>query len=124
MKRDMDLVRYILMTVEKADGGVQIDDLTVDGKWSLSMVAYHVELMKARGLVDAQVYHAGDTVVGGIVTALTWDGTDYLDAVRDDAVWKRTKDVVRKSVGSTTLDVIKQAAVMVATSAIKSSLGL
>lgn len=124
MKRDMDLVRHVLMTVERAESEVQIDGLVVDGKWHLAMVAYHVELMSAQGLVDAQVYHAGDAVVGGAVTALTWDGADYLDAIRDDAVWRRTKDVVRKSVGSTTMDVIKQAAVMVATSAIKSSLGL
>lgn len=50
-------------------------------------------------------------------------GCDYLDAVRDDRVWSRTKKVAREAVGDTTLSTIKQAASMVAVQLIKANLG-
>ena len=63
-------------------------------------------------------------VGGGFVRALTWDGCDYLDAIRDDGVWAKTKKLVREAVGSTTMAVIKDAACMVATQAIRARLGI
>ena len=44
MKRDMDLVRHILLEAESADDDVQLQELTC-GDWTLEMVGYHVELM-------------------------------------------------------------------------------
>ena len=124
MKRDMDLVRCILTQVEGADGPVPLDALTC-GKWSVSEVAYHVRMMQAHGLLDATLregYHG--SVILGEVDALTWDGLDYLDAIRDDGVWQRTKKAVKEAAGSTTLAVIKDAACMVATQAIRNHLGI
>ena len=124
MKRDMDLVRHILVRTEQADGELDAVDL-VSGRWGFECVVYHVELLRAHGLIDADVTRdLSDYVVSCVVKALTWDGADYLDAIRDTSVWERTKRVVSESVGSTTLDVIKQAATMVAVNAIKAKLGL
>lgn len=51
MKRDLDLVRSILIYVEKADGPVDANDL-VDGANDFNKVSYHVMLMANRGLLD------------------------------------------------------------------------
>lgn len=124
MKRDMDLVRHILLEVESADDDVQLQELTC-GDWTLEMVGYHVELMCNHDLVDGVVHRTGSgRVGGGFVRALTWDGCDYLDAIRDDGVWAKTKKLVREAVGSTTMAVIKDAACMVATQAIRARLGI
>ena len=64
MKRDMDLVRHILLEVESADDDVQLQALTF-GDWTLEMVGYHVELMCSHDLVDGIVNMTGGGRVGG-----------------------------------------------------------
>ena len=124
MKRDMDLVRRILVEVEKADDRVSIESLECD-KYSLPTIGYHVELMSAHGLIDAKVNRSwGGDITDGYIKALTWSGCDYLDAIRDDGVWRRTKAVISEAVGDTTLPTIKEAASMVAIQLIKANLGV
>ena len=124
MKRDMDLVRHILIATEKAGEPVDLSDL-VKAPWDENAVAYHLELMEHHGLLDCNVRRDfGGDVVDATVCGLTWDGCDYLEAIRDRDVWAKTKKVLRETVGSTTMEVIKQTAVMVATSVIKAHLGI
>ena len=124
MKRDMDLVRLILIEAEKADSCIGIESLVCD-KYPLPVIGYHVELMSAHGLVDAKTSRDwGGNVVDGSIKALTWSGCDYLDAIRDDGVWRRTKAAVKEAVGDTTLSTIKEAASMVAIQLIKANLGV
>ena len=47
---------------------------------------------------------------GGSVTRLTWQGHDFLDAVRNESVWNSTKAKVGKAVGSASLEVIRAVA--------------
>ena len=54
MKRDMDLVREILIAVEEG----KFDDLEYDR----DRINLHVELMKEHGLVDAIVILSSDSV--------------------------------------------------------------
>ena len=124
MKRDMDLVRHILIETEQANEPIGLSDL-VKPQWNDNTVAYHIQFMEHHGLLDCKVRRDfGGDVLDATVDGLTWDGCDYLDAIRDADIWSKTKKVVREAVGSTTMEVIKQAAIMVATSAIKSHLGI
>ena len=55
--------------------------------------------------------------------ALTWDGHDFLDAIRSDTVWQEAKETVQAKgldIQSLTLDVVKSVCV----SAIKDLIGL
>lgn len=122
MRRDMDLVRHILMEVEAAPGVVALEELACD-EWDFNLVAYHVEMLAAHGLVDAKVTHFASGP-RGTVRALTWDGHDYLDAIRDVRVWSATKKRIKETVGSVTIDVIKQVASLVALEMIKASMGV
>ena len=91
----------------------------------MAAVGYHVELMEAYGLIDAAVQREwGGEVVSGSIKSLTWDGHDFLDAIRDEKVWNKTKQVVKETVGDTTLSTIKQVASMVALQLIKANLGI
>lgn len=120
----MDLIRSILIQVEAADDSRECGQLDFCGH-SQSEVYYHIELMQQRGLIDATIHKdwAGE-IISASISGLTWDGLDYLDAMRDDRVWSRAKKAIASTVGSTTFDVIKQACTMVATEMIKSGLGL
>lgn len=124
MRRDMDLVRSILMQAEEADGPLDIGDIEPRGH-TAEEVAYHVELMQQHGLVAATVKRAfGGTTLLCRVDALTWEGQDLLDAMRSDRVWARVRRAVTESVGTATLDVVKGACCAVAQRMVLDAAGL
>lgn len=124
MKRDLDLVRCILISVEKADGPIS-DVMLAKCCEDISRLAFHIELMQAHGLLTASVERDayGDPLsleVGG----LTWEGYDYLDAIRSPQVWNKAKDAISKAVGDTSLSIVKQTCTTVATGLIMTKLGM
>lgn len=122
MKRNMDLVRRILIETEEAESTYDAECFVCDA-YSYDEICYHVELMQAHGLIDAVIQKEwGGSVVVCKIKALTWDGCDYLDAIRDSGVWTRTKKVIKDTVGSTTISAIKEIAVMVAVQAVKAAI--
>ena len=120
----MDLVRFILIETEKADGRFGIERFVTEQR-TMELVGYHVELMQAHGLLDAAVQREwGGSVVAGSITALTWDGCDYLDAIRNDGIYQKTKEAVSEAVGATTMDLFKDVAVAIGKAVILSSIGM
>lgn len=111
MKRDLDLYRQILFIAEGIDPaepyltGVKIEG--VDDY----VLGEHVRLMKEAGLITAQLV---ETPEGGAkvyaLKRLLGPGHDFLDAVRSDTVWSRTKQRVSSTVGTATLEVVKAVA--------------
>lgn len=107
MKRDIDLVRSILMQVEGADGPLDMGDIEACGHTE-DELAYHIELMRERGLLSATIRRAcGGAVVSCRVDALTWDGRDMLDAMRSNRVWVRARRAIADSVGTATFEVVR-----------------
>lgn len=124
MKRDMDLVRSILMQVELADGPLDSAKITHDGHSDQELL-WHIDLLANHDLIDARVQRAyGSERIGAVIDGLTWDGLDMLDSMRSAVVWQRAKDAVKGSVGSTTLDVFKTVCCKVATDMIMQSISL
>ena len=131
MKRDLDIVRDILLQVEKSDGYLTINDLfdirdkQKDCKYTDKEIVYHVELLFAQGFIDGNIRRDmnGD-ITDSSIDGLTWDGADYLESMRDNRVWNKAKSTIKKAVGSTTFDVVKQTCTLVATQMIKSNLGI
>ena len=125
MKRDVDLVRSILIYVENAADEVDADEMATE-RWPIETVAYHVRLMAHHGLVDVS-RDAGDmngNTIELTVAGITWDGQDYLDSIREPKVWGRVKKALAGTVGSTTLDVVRQTASMVALAMVREGLGI
>jgi len=121
MKRDLDLMRDLLIQVEEA----LIDDnsryanpwrmFSSPGKLS-EVVNYHVRLLLERGLfypesikLDGQD-EAGRPAAKFLPDALTDQGHDFLGLIRDDSIWQKTKDKLVKISGSTALDVVGEIA--------------
>lgn len=77
MKRDLDLVRSILIYVENADCEVDADDMAAE-RWPIETVAYHARLMEHHGLFD--VSQAARDMNGNtielIVAGITRDGQE------------------------------------------------
>lgn len=108
MKRDMDLVRSILIAIEASDNDPSrwIKDLDLCGDHRPEEVTSHLLLLHEAGLIEGQVLNTLDGV-DYRVKRLTWEGHEFLDAARDDNLWKRGRDKVLKEVGALPFELLK-----------------
>jgi hypothetical protein len=58
---------------------------------------------KCRLLEAQDLCHMGPDGYVALPKRLTWNGHEFLDAVRDDEVWRRTKEGARKAGNAGTL---------------------
>ncbi len=85
-------------------------------------MSYHVELLEEAGLVYG---HMSKTISPGpsdfAAIRLTWEGHELLDAIKNDTIWKKTKESFVSKGLSMTFDLVKSVAVNIATEFLKSS---
>ncbi len=89
MKRDMDLVRMILLAVE-AGPALAPDRLEIQTYDDDEIIAYHLLIMGEAGLLIV----LDGTGLGGIDATpvrMTWAGHEFLELVRDDSRWRAVK---------------------------------
>ncbi len=120
MKRDIDLVRDILIAMEANAHGFFAQMPAIAGR-SDEEIGYHAHLMSQAGLITA----ADATSLDGaspsaIPLSITWAGHDFIDAARDDTIWNKSRSGVLSSRLSFTFDLLKEVLV----SAAKGPLGL
>ena len=86
MKRDWELIRQILITVENAAA----DDRISDNDLGCSEETFHYNaiLLSQAGLVQAMILPNLNTT---LIEGLTWEGHEFLDAIRDEATWQLIK---------------------------------
>lgn len=116
MKRDMELCRKILFAIEDEYVDTTIYDLKIVG-YSMEQVAYHCKILHDANLISdyGAQYADGHIWVFGI-GALTWEGHEYLDKIRQDTVWNKTKDVITQKGLPMAVDVIKEVATAIISS--------
>ncbi|HEX8523206.1 MAG TPA: DUF2513 domain-containing protein [Tepidisphaeraceae bacterium] len=90
MKRDMDLIRKILQQLEEHPAGNAPESVAVDGTDPL-VVGYHCALLVEAGLVDGAVQDNMGESPTATIHRLTWQGHEFLDASRSDALWNKVK---------------------------------
>lgn len=107
MKRDMDLVRNILLTLEAEPSGYAPQTINIDG-YTKDQIGYHIYLMIDGELLEGyEDEESGKTSPSAFPKCITWEGYEFLDACRDDKRWEQGKSVFNK-LGGVTLDVAKQ----------------
>jgi Hypothetical protein (DUF2513) len=112
MKRDMDLIRELLLKLEawpvrRGDLVLVTPDareIAVEG-YDLDQIDYHLEQIRSAGLIDF-----ADARPGAIAfRMLTPAGHDFLDSVRDPIIWEKTKKGA-EGAGGFTVDLLKDLA--------------
>jgi Hypothetical protein (DUF2513) len=119
LKRDMELVRDLLLVIEQNDDRRELE---IPKDWDREVVAYHLKILDQAGYVKNNTKWA-DNKPMWLIASLTWEGHEFLDAIKSDNVWEKTKDGVKKKgleLGNIPLDVLKEFASI----QIKSILGL
>lgn len=106
MKRDLDLIRDILLAIEAEPAGKLIRTIPLPSKWTKEEAIGHLRLIKDAGLTDGKIDFHGDQLLMAI-HGLSNRGHDLLDSIRNETVWQQTKDKVEEVGGSVGLDVVK-----------------
>lgn len=107
MKRDMDLVRDILLAIEAEPLGVT-GYFNIEGK-NQRVVEAHVKLLKDAGYLASE---KAAMLAGGRMErdlTLTWAGHEFLETIRDPKIWEATKSNA-KQVGNWSLSLLAELA--------------
>lgn len=141
MKRDMDLVRSLLLEIEanqNINGRFVLSDAVLTNvEDDRAKVQYHLRLLfdagyiEGRDLLKDEMQRSGTDPTdflkehGAPITVerMTWDGHEFLDSVRDNQVWQKTKGYLSK-VGGVGIDVLKDVAKAVVKDQINQHTGL
>lgn len=112
MRRDMDLIRLLLLEKE---GEVPVD---LSG-FSEDQIGYHKYLLVSANLATGPISETGSHPTA-ILVALTSEGHDFLEASRNETVWKKALSRMKDLGGVFALDVVKALLISVS----KNELGL
>lgn len=120
MKRDMSLVRQLVLAIEASPSGFAPGNLAFDGH-TQEEIGYHLYIMLEAGLIrGADVTTLGAKSPEAIATSLTWAGHEFADAARNEDLWAKAMEVTKEKAGSVTIELLMK----ILTSLASSALGL
>jgi hypothetical protein len=89
MKRDLNLVRMILLDIESSPPGQPIAGFNYDGR-SDAEVLEHVQLLLDANFIDGSIAEGNvGQPVGCVVMRMTWAGQEFLANAKNDTIWKK-----------------------------------
>lgn len=116
MRRDMDLIRELLLKLEALDvppGSLTTiypgePELSVEG-FSSDAVSHHLRMLESGGMLEGPDDGAFSADGALLFWELTWKGRDFIDSVRDPETWAKTKKGALAA-GGFTVDLLKDLA--------------
>lgn len=115
MKRDMNLIRLLLLETEGEEPKPDLSSFSEDRR------VYHSALLIEAGLVHGDILSDGEgQPVGTVTLRLTWAGHEFLDAARNETIWRKAREHIKKSGVDVTISLLKD----VLNQLLKQSLGL
>jgi len=96
MKRNMDLIRKILMVLNEHEHGYAPDELNIEG-FSEDEIGYHCLILGEAGLLevsDSSCFDSESPTADPV--RLTWDGHEFIENAKNENVWSQAKEVVGK----------------------------
>lgn len=109
MKRDMKLIRRMLIAIEEDKNTVTLEKLRLldlDEK----KADHHVWLMLKGGLINANVKHYNGSLACGVIQGLSYEGQDFLDAIRGMVIFNMTDHVLSQRMDIATFETYKEVA--------------
>jgi hypothetical protein len=105
MERDMDLCREILRQMAAHRNPDTDIENNVEGR-SLEEINYNVYLLYDGGLIEAIDDRSLANQLAYKPLWMTWKGSDFYAAVKDDTIWRRGKERLVKFGGDAPFDVL------------------
>lgn len=127
MELKLDILRDTLLDIEelhKYPKTLRItnsDSLIRCKNYDLNEVLYHLRLLNQAGYIDWHPRFASNKFHQGLSSGLTFEGHEFINTIRGEKVWTKTKTTIDK-VGSFTIDIVKEVATKTLSEIIKSQL--
>jgi DNA-binding transcriptional ArsR family regulator len=101
VKRDMELVRKLLLFLEEKPDHVVLEKLKLED-YDDSTIGHHLVLLYEAGYIEGepQVSKSSKRVILLWPNRLTWDGYEFLAAARNETVWKKVKAKLTSGAGT------------------------
>ena len=102
MKRDVDLIRLLLLEKE----GEECIDLS---KYSTDQINYHLALLIEANLLEGRIHYSSamqDIPAKIWIKRITWNGHEFLDKARNDTAWNKAKEIIKNKGASISIQAI------------------
>ncbi len=132
MKLDLDCIRDILLFVETNQRfkssrllrPIDLDELITGlPSYDPDLVLYTCQKLDEGGFLVFYEHYASDCLYDSGVSEITFKGHEFLETLRREDVYKKTKSIISK-VGSFTLDFVKDVASNVLAGVINAQIGI
>lgn len=122
MKRDLELVRKLLLEFEKLglDDAKEARQIVLP-PWTSDEVTYNCWIMWQSDLIEGIDCSSNSSGRNMFVRGLRPAGHDYIDAVRSDTVWNKVKARAAEQSLSMSIDIAKALAITVITAMLRIS---
>jgi hypothetical protein len=111
MKRDLDLVRQLLLQIEALPAGPPVQYRTSEIEDPVLLA--HFELVIAAGLVNGKLARSqgarGDVIS---ISGLTWEGHEWIEMVRSQGMWGEIRTLL-DGAGALTYELTREMAVKI-----------
>lgn len=130
MKFNLDCARDILFLLEDKPtitpdlefDSINIQEIADDlDKYEIQDIANTLLLLEEADFIVAEALGGNDSLCDFTVVRITYDGYQFMESIRSDSVWDKTKSVCTK-VGSFSISVISQIAVSIIASLVNAQL--
>lgn len=105
MRRDLELLRALLFALEAETEPLLPAQPRIDG-YEPAEISYHIMLLHQAGLLLAEDTELAADRAPWRAYCLTWEGHEFLDAARPDAVWRGILDRVEQAGGGYTFELL------------------
>ena len=105
MKRDMDMIRDMMMELGNASGPISSEQLLSECE-DRGLVHYHAWLIHDAGLVQGTVAECIDGSGVVFIRRLTWQGQDFLAAASNESTWSEARRRIKAVAGDVSLQVL------------------
>lgn len=122
MKRDLELVRKLLLFFDDKPGPAHVEIPPITG-YDDSTIKYHLVLLYEAGFLQCEPVKSttSDRVIYVLPFELTWDGHEFLDKIRNQHIWDEITAAIReRGFVSASVDFVKR----LADTAIRKRLGV
>lgn len=111
MKRDLDLIREIMLVLEdKMEYGKnfmsdKLFEIMKNETLSIEKLAYHIGLLAESNFIKVKEHKNYNEVSVYVINTITSDGHDFIDTVREKNTWNVVKEMAVK-IGGFTLSLL------------------
>ena len=109
MKRNMDLIRELLLHFEARNSQSRDKGVTLEGYDTIT-IQYHLLLLAQSGLIDFEADRSKtnpDRLINVYPFGLSWAGHEFLDMARNDTIWNKAKEKIAATAISVSVELLK-----------------